>query len=59
MLAVSGAEDEKSETSSTCYIDAEAFYRYVLTRRPVYEYLADLLVDAGLIESDTRPSMVS
>ena len=59
MLAVSGAEDEKSKTSSTCYIDAEAFYRYVLTRRPVYEYLADLLVDAGLIKSDTRPSMVS
>lgn len=53
MLTVSVSEDEKSEAAA-CYIQAGAFYRYVLTHRKVYEYLADFLLDTGLIEPGLR-----
>ena len=58
ILTVNAAEDKTSKTSAG-YVQAEAFYRYVLTHRQVYEYLADLMLEAGLIGSELRPSMLS
>ena len=56
MLTVSTASDDNPQTLA-CYVKADAFYRYVLTHRQVYEYVADLILNAGFVGSELRLSL--